>query len=312
MAPYLLPRNEGVSSMANIIHKLDPSDANVMEGMRAYLATLPKIEIVPEARSGYDDFVSMTPPAEGVSFEPGAVAGVEGWWCIPTNAKPDKALVHFHGGGYIIGSARAYLNLVSHLAAQAKISAFVPDYALAPEAPFPAAFDQALAVVQELSADGRKTLAISGDSAGGGLALATAQSTTVKLEALLLLSPWVDLTLSAPSISDAAVDDPILLRSALDSAAELYAGAHSRTDARISPRYGSFSTLPPMMVHVGTAEMLRDEAIAIGDAVAVSGSKVEVHVWEGMTHVFPLNLASLNAAKEALALSVGFLDEHIG
>jgi acetyl esterase/lipase len=284
------------------------ADAETMAATRAYLATMPRMVVAADSREFYDQFIGRTPAADGVRFESGTVAGVSGWWSIPENPLSDAALVHFHGGGYVMGSALAFRNFVSHLAQQAGVRTFIPEYALAPEAPFPAALDEAVAIIRELGEDGRTSIAVSGDSAGGGLALSAVQATGSTAAALVLISPWTDLTLASASIRERADSDPILSHDALAAAAASYALTHDRADARLSPRFGSFSAAPPIMVHVGTDEILFDDSMAIADA---SGARVDLHVWEGMTHVFPANLAALEAAREAVARSSAFIRSQI-
>jgi acetyl esterase/lipase len=284
------------------------ADAETMAATRAYLATMPRMVVAADSREFYDQFIGRTPAADGVRFESGTVAGVSGWWSIPENPLSDAALVHFHGGGYVMGSALAFRNFVSHLAQQAGVRTFIPEYALAPEAPFPAALDEAVAIIRELGEDGRTSIAVSGDSAGGGLALSAVQATGSTAAALVLISPWTDLTLASASIRERADSDPILSHDALAAAAASYALTHDRADARLSPRFGSFSAAPPIMVHVGTDEILFDDSMAIAEA---SGARVDLHVWEGMTHVFPANLAALEAAREAVARSSAFIRSQI-
>ncbi|ANL51064.1 alpha/beta hydrolase family protein (plasmid) [Rhizobium phaseoli] len=298
--------------MATKHHKQTAADVATMVATRAYMATLPKLAVVPESRGWYDDFMTLTPAADGVRFEPGTVAGVEGWWCIPADAPADAALLHLHGGGYVLGSALAYCNFVSHLAQQARVSAFIPDYALAPEAPFPASFDHAVAIIEALQDSGRTRLAISGDSAGGGLALAAAQTKRLALRGILLISPWTDLTLTSASLSERADADPILTPDALVEAVALYARSGDTTDPRISPRFGTFTGLPPIMVHVGTDEILLDDAKAVDDAAEHAGVPVTVHIWDGMTHGFLISLASLEAAREAIELAAAFVRGQLG
>jgi acetyl esterase/lipase len=284
------------------------ADAETMAATRAYLATMPRMVVAADSREFYDQFIGRTPAADGVRFESGTVAGVSGWWSIPENPLSDAALVHFHGGGYVMGSALAFRNFVSHLAQQAGVRTFIPEYALAPEAPFPAALDEAVAIIRELGEDGRTSIAVSGDSAGGGLALSAVQATGSTAAALVLISPWTDLTLASASVRERADSDPILSHDALAAAAASYALTHDRTDARLSPRFGSFSAAPPIMVHVGADEILFDDSMAIAEA---SEARVDLHVWEGMTHVFPANLAALEAAREAVARSSAFIRSQI-
>lgn len=294
--------------MTIIHHTLAADDATTMAATRAYLATLPPMAIVPDAREGYDAFMAMTPAAADVRFEPGTVAGVAGWWCLPATADADAALLYLHGGGYVMGSAQAYRNLASHLALRSGLATFVPDYALAPETPFPAAFDQAVAILSALQNSGRTRLAVAGDSAGGGLALAAVQAAAPLIRAVVLFSPWTDMTHVAPSFTERAARDPIVSRNSLEVAADQYAGAHDRLDARLSPRFGDFAGVPPIQIHVGSDEVLLDDAMAIGAAV---GAQSEVHVWEGMTHVFPAALATLRAARAALDMSGAFIAERL-
>jgi monoterpene epsilon-lactone hydrolase len=301
-----------VAAVATKQHKQTSVDAATMVATREYMATLPKLAVVPEARGWYDEFLALTPAADNVRFEPGMIAGVSGWWCIPADAPADAALLHLHGGGYVLGSAQAYRNFVSHLAQKARVSAFIPDYALAPEAPFPAGLDQAIAVIEALQNEGRKHLAISGDSAGGGLALAAAQATGSALRGILLISPWTDLTLTSSSLSEKADVDPILTPDSLAGAVALYAGTINASNPRISPRFGIFAGLPPIMVHVGTDEILFDDAKAIEDAAEQAGVPIAVHIWEGMTHCFPFSLASLEAARDAIELSAAFVRNQLG
>lgn len=293
-------------------HKQTSVDAAAMVATREYMATLPKLAVVPEARGWYDEFLASTPAAANVSFEPGMIAGVSGWWCIPADAPADAALLHLHGGGYVLGSAQAYRNFVSHLAQKARVSAFIPDYALAPEAPFPAGLDQAIAIIEALQNEGREHLAISGDSAGGGLALAAAQAAGSALRGILLISPWTDLTLTSPSLSEKANVDPILTPDSLAGAVALYAGSFAASDPRISPRFGTFAGLPPIMVHVGTDEILFDDAKALDDEAERAGVPIAVHIWDGMTHCFPFSLASLEAARDAIELSAAFVRDQLG
>ncbi|WP_443029995.1 alpha/beta hydrolase fold domain-containing protein [Sphingomonas sp. ZB1N12] len=123
----------------------------------------------PEDRLAYDALLSGIPAAQGVDYTPDTVGGVSGWWCLPKR-HGDHVLLHFHGGAYVMGSAWAYRNFVGQIARRVGARAFIPDYALAPEQPFPHAFDDASAVYRAL-AKGSEAIGIVGDSAGGGLAL---------------------------------------------------------------------------------------------------------------------------------------------
>jgi len=153
-------------------HKEHVLDRAAMVLMRTMLAVQPKLQFTPEARPDFDSLMEKTPEAAGVTYETAEIGGVAGWWCKPQRSLPGSAIVYFHGGAYALGSAKAYRNFVSQIAAGAETAIFVVDYRLAPEHQFPAAVEDAKAVYLGLAALGFSRLAIAGDSAGGGLALA--------------------------------------------------------------------------------------------------------------------------------------------
>jgi epsilon-lactone hydrolase len=296
--------------MPRIDHELHPDDESEMNATRAYLALQPKLAIVPEARDGFAALMGAILPAGGVTFEPAVIRGISGWWCIPTTPKPGVAILHLHGGGYVLGSASSHRPFISHLAQSVGASVFIPDYSLAPERPFPAALEDARASMDGLLSGDIRKVAVTGDSAGGGLALALAQSLTADtaIAGVVAFSPWTDLTLTAASMEHLADVDPLLSRAALSKAADLYVGLETdRRDPRVSPRYGSKKGMPPVMIHVGADEVLRDDATGYGEAAEADRTRVDVHVWAGMTHVFPSSVATLHAAREALELSASFL-----
>jgi monoterpene epsilon-lactone hydrolase len=283
-------------------------DRAAMALMRTMLAVQPKLQFVPEARPAFDELMEKTPEATGITYEAAEVAGVAGWWCTPQQAQRNAAIVYFHGGAYVLGSARAYRNFVGQIAERAKTAAFVVDYSLAPERRFPAAVDDAKAVYLALAAAGFSKLAIAGDSAGGGLALSlllliteVAQTEGLpKPSAAAVISPWTDLALTGNSMADRAGADPLLTRESLAGAAQLYLGDHDRRDPKASPLYGHMCGLPPVLFHVGEDEILLDDSRRFASRIEAAGGVAELHIWEGMTHVFASNLA-LQSAKDALA-----------
>jgi len=194
----------------------------------------------------------------------------------------------------VLGTARAFRHFAGHLAARSGVATFIADYRLAPEHPFPAAFDDARAAYRGLAAElGGGRIAVVGDSAGGGLALSLLQQEP-GAACGVLLSPMTDLALTGASIETRATVDPILTRAALEGGVRQYLGGQDPRDPRASPVYHEKRARPPVQVHVGTAEILLDDALRLG-----SQSRVEVHVWEGMPHVFPAHIASFDAARAA-------------
>jgi acetyl esterase/lipase len=205
-----------------------------------------------------------------------------------------------------VGSAKAYRHFGGQIAVRAQAPMFIADYALAPERPFPAAVEDAEAAYRALAATGASRLAIVGDSAGGGLALVvakemsrTARGAVPTPAATVALSPWTDLALTGESITTRAGHDPLLTATALQAARQRYLGGHDPTDPRASALYGDLSDLPPTMLHVGEDEILLDDARRYLERLNAAGSTGELHVWKGMVHVFPANLALLGAAREA-------------
>ena len=156
------------------IHPLDPEDAAIAATMRAMASSSKGAPRGIEARGQFDALMESVLSRDDVTFEADALGGVPGIWVHPANWRPDEAIVHLHGGWFNLGSAKAYRHLVGHIAARAGARAFIPDYRLAPEHPFPAATDDALACYRGLAGRGVRRVALTGDSAGGNLALGLA------------------------------------------------------------------------------------------------------------------------------------------
>lgn len=285
--------------------------------MRAMIASLPAASFGPESRPFYDALMERTPNPAGVSFEAASVGGVPGWWCCPDPAVSDVAILYLHGGAYVIGSAAAYRNFVRQIAIRAKAAVFIAEYGLAPEHPFPAAIDDALAAYGGLVAAGFGRIAIAGDSAGGGLTLALLPLLTESVDsdsrpvAAAVMSPWIDLALTSASIDDRAASDPVLSRATLQKSAGLYLNGQDPNDARVSALRAQPTTLP-VQIHVGDDEVLLDDSRRYFDRIDSAGGKAELHIWKGMGHVFPAKLALMQAAREALDLTGAFLHGHLG
>ena len=292
-------------------------DRAAMLAMRALLAVQPKLQFEPEARPDFDHLMEKTPSAEGVTYDVATIGGVAGWWCRPQHPVDDCAIIYFHGGAYVLGSAAAYRNLVGQIAARANVAIFIADYGLAPEHPFPAAVNEAASVYRGLTASGLSKLVIAGDSAGGGLALAllrlvtsaASDETVPKPLAAVVMSLWADLALTGESMETRAESDPILTRDALNQAAQLYLGNKDRHDPKASPLYGEVTGLPPVMFHVGEDEILLVDSRRFANRIEAAGGVAQLHIWEGMTHVFPSNV-SLQAAKDALDEIGAFLRQQ--
>lgn len=243
-------------------------------------------------------------PTPGVSLAPALWNTVAGETAFPPRSGGRGAILYLHGGGYCIGAPASHRAITTALAAGSGMPVHVPDYRLAPEHPFPAALDDALAVYESLTASTPASIAVAGDSAGGGLALALTLAARARgllpPAALLLLSPWVDLRCEAPSIAGRARSDPMLSPAGLRRWARLYADASA--DATLcSPLGADLAGLPPVLIQVGTDEILHDDAARLGRAIAAAGGRVELQVYPGLWHVFQLHARLLGEADAALS-----------
>jgi monoterpene epsilon-lactone hydrolase len=267
-----------------------------------------------DPRTIYDTFISATPFAEGVSSEQVETASVRGWWVQPSVAEHDGVLLYLHGGSYIAGSAKAYRGFASQLASRTRRPVFVLDYPLAPEATLPAAPDAVMAAYEWLGANGSERIALVGDSAGGGLSLVTLArlAHTSRRRAAVagaVFSPMVDLTFAGASIKDAQIEDPLLTHEALQAAARMYLGGADPRDPLASPLFGNLSGLPPLLIQVGSDERLLDDARQYAERAASAGSPVRLEVWQGMHHVFQVDIAHLRTSGVALDRAAAFLVE---
>jgi monoterpene epsilon-lactone hydrolase len=291
------------------------ADRAAMVAMRGFMALSAAPAVAPDGRPGYDELMAKTPAPEGVEWTAAQINGVPGWWCTPPGASAGRAILYLHGGCYVIGSAAAYRGFASQIAARAKAAIFVADYRLAPEHPFPAAFEDASRALEGLQAEGFGTVALVGDSAGGGLGLAVLASGTVttKVVGAAVFSPWIDLSLSGSTMESRAAVDPILSRAALQQAVDQYFPGGDPNDRRTNAMAGELANLPPIRIDVGDDEVLLDDTLRFqARAEAAHQPPCDVHVWKGMIHVFPANIAMLKAAPEALDGVGAFLRSTLG
>lgn len=252
--------------------------------------------------------------ARGVARREARWGEVAGETLVPPGAPADVALLYLHGGGYCVGSPAVYRALTSALAAASGMAVHVPDYRLAPECPCPAALEDARAVHAELARSARAVV-LAGDSAGGGLALALAQSLRrdgQQPAGLLLLSPWADLTCTSATQRERDALDPMLSHAGLKRWARGYAGARDAADALCSPLHGALAGLPPMLIQVGTDEVLLDDSRSLHERVVAAGGQASLRVFEGLWHVFQVHAGLLRQADDALLQLGAFARERAG
>ncbi len=228
---------------------------------------------------------------KGLQCQSVDVNGVPAAWFIPETAR-DGVILYLHGGAYALGSVNTYRDLVSRLAKAAGVKALAIDYRRAPEHPYPAALEDAVAAYRWLLGQGfaPAQIIIAGDLAGGGLTLAALLALRDDGQPLpagaVCISPWVDLALTGRSMQEKADVELVLDRDSLAKFAALYTDGQEVTDALISPLYADLTGLPPLLIQVGTDEILLDDSLRFTQKAEAAGVDVELTVWEGMFHVF--------------------------
>jgi acetyl esterase/lipase len=216
-------------------------------------------------------------------------------------------VVHFHGGGYCVGSPAEARSWAAHVSARADCRMIVPDYRLAPEHPYPAALEDARAVMRAVLAESEpSTVVVSGDSAGGGLALIIAQGEP-RLAGCMLLSPWLDLTADWSADPELARRDVILTPTWLDACARAYARDADRAQPTISPLHGDLAGLPPLLIQCGTDDLVAPDAERLAVRARAAGVDVTATRWPRLWHNFPLQPGLLAAADAAVAQAASFI-----
>ncbi|MDC0668266.1 alpha/beta hydrolase fold domain-containing protein [Nannocystis radixulma] len=259
-------------------------------------------------RVAYDAFLAMTPPAPGVALHPSTDPLLPGWICAPEDPVDDQVLLYLHGGAYVLGTAPAYRSFVSQIASRARRTTFILEYPLAPETALPTAIELAAAALDHLAL--RFKVGVVGDSAGGGLTLATLARTT-RASAAVVFSPWTDLTFSGASMRGRAARERLLDEDMLRNAARGYIGSTSAHDPRASPLLGIPARLPPLLIQVGSEEILHDDSVRYAQRAHAAGHDVTLQQWTGMHHVFQLDVEQLEGARQALDAAAAFIDRHM-
>jgi acetyl esterase/lipase len=255
-----------------------------------------------EAAAAFALKLPFTPPEGG--FRRIALGGVRTEAC-----GCGAPLLYLHGGAYFAGGPRYYRPITSFFAARG-FEVFAPAYRLAPRHPFPAALEDALAAYEALAAE-RDAIALAGDSAGGGLALASMlarRGAGLTLpRAAALFSPWTDLAVTGASAREKDGLDPLFTRRMLRIAARAYLAGAKADDPRASPLYGDLSGLPPLLIHVGEDELLRDDSTRLATRAREAGVAVELALWPEVPHCWQLAAGVMDEARESLAQAAAFL-----
>lgn len=259
----------------------------------------------------------LVDPVKGTTIRPVSEAGVRGEWVLAPGVREDRAVLFVHGGGFIIGSPAIYRHLVSRLALAAGCAVFSVDYRLAPEHPYPAPLADVLRAWRWLTSDAldASRVAAAGDSAGANLVLSALMrlraSAAPLPAAVVAMAPWTDLSVSGNSVNANRRADPYIPANLLRPVAAAYLRGADPRAPDASPLFGDFSRFPPMLVHVGSTEVLLDDALRLEQAAKRSGVDVRLKIWQGLPHVFQLFAPFVPEGRRSLQELGGFVRLHL-
>jgi len=287
-------------------------------------AVLKQLRVAPDfTREGiekYREFLDTSARAFKIDrtagFKPVHLNGVPGAWILPANASERNVVLYLHGGGFIAGSIASHRDLATRIANASGSKTVIIDYRLAPEHPFPGGLEDAVQAYTWLLNHGfsASRMAIAGDSAGGGLALSLLL--TIKDRGLpmpgsaALISPWTDLECKNRSHTTNQKTDPMLNQHMLFSTAQLYTGEKNWDHPLVSPANGDFQGMCPLLVQVGSREVLQDDAVLLVKKAKAAGVPAELEIWDGMFHVWHYFSRYLTQGREAVEKIGSFIKAH--
>ena len=290
------------------------ADAEI-QAIRALLAARPRPPELAERRRRLDALGTQFGLPDDIRIEGTSANGVTAEWGQAPGADAARVLLYLHGGGYVSGSLASHRHVVAEAGRQAGMRTLALDYRLAPEHPFPAAVEDAVAGYRTLLGQGIAPghIAVGGDSAGGGLAVAlllALRDEALPLPACAwLVSPWVDLEGIGESMTALAAADPMVQKPYLDEIARAYLNGADPRDPLAAPLHGALRGLPPLLIQVGAAETLLDDAVRLAARAGAADVAVTLEVWPEMIHVWHLFHPALAAGRRALAGAGRFLRE---
>jgi acetyl esterase/lipase len=271
---------------------------------------------IQQIRAGFEQMTVMLPVEPDVKCEPVSAGGIKSEWVAAPGADADRAILYLHGGGYVIGSINTHRALAGRLSRAAKARVLLIDYRLAPEHPFPAAVEDSVAAYRYMLAQGTRPgrIVIAGDSAGGGLTIATLVA--IKEAKLPMpaagvgMSPWVDLEGVGDSMTTKASVDPMVQKDGLREMAQAYLGGKDPHTPLAAPLYADLSGLPPLLIQVGTSETLLDDSTRLAERARKSGVTVTLEPWENMIHVWQAFAPMLDEGQQAIDKIGVFVRKH--
>lgn len=256
--------------------------------------------------------------AAGVRMRQASIGAVACEWLVPDGCDDAPILYYLHGGAYLMGSPATHRQMLSYIVREAGVRALLPDYALAPEKPFPAGLHDCLAAYRALLASGvdADSIIIGGDSAGGGMAMAVLLSLREAGDdlpiATVLLSPWLDLTASGDSILSRASRDPWFKGDDMKVVARRYCPHGDLKDPLLSPVYADVSGMPAMLIQVGDHEILLSDATRLTENITAAGGQVTLQVWPEMWHVFQFFIRQMPESARAIKGIATYIRAQVG
>lgn len=286
-----------------------------LDGIVELLTSRPQPENPPpaEMRERFERLAAFLPVPDDASVEAVDAGGVSSEWVSAPGVNTSRAVLYLHGGGYVIGSLNTHRRLAYDMSAAADARVLVIDYRMGPENPFPAAIDDAVAAYQWLLGQGiaASNIAISGDSAGGGLTMATLlklkQDGTAMPACAVPISPWVDLEGVGETMTTLDAVDPMVRKPGLLRMADFYLNGADAKNPLASPMHGDLSGLPPLLIQVGTRETLLDDARRLHRKALADGVRSSLEEAGGMIHVWHLFAPMLSEGRDAIGRAGAFI-----
>jgi epsilon-lactone hydrolase len=286
--------------------------------IRALLGAKPRPVGWPARRQRIEEVGAHWPVAPDMTLQAVDLDGVPGEWSTAPESDTARVLMFFHGGGYCSGSLVSHRRMVTEAGRAAGVRTLAVDYRLAPEHPFPAALEDALAAWRYVRRQGisARHIAVGGDSAGGGLSVVLVNALRAAGEegpaCVWLVSPWTDLTMSGKTMATKDAVDPLIHKGYLGELADAYAPAGmDRHDPRLSPLFADLLGLPPTLIQVGSEETLLADATRFAAAAGAANAEVTLEIWPHMIHAWPLWNAGLEPGRRALAKAGAFIRDHL-
>ncbi|MDG4910050.1 alpha/beta hydrolase fold domain-containing protein [Mesorhizobium sp. WSM4898] len=293
-------------------------DLKEINAIRALLASKPRPVGWDERRARLDEVGSSSPVAADIRCEAVTFNDLASEWSLAPGSDTDKVLLFFHGGGYCSGSITSHRRMVTEAGRAMRMRTLAVGYRRAPEHPFPAQHEDALAAWRFLAEQGiaPDRIVVGGDSAGGNLSLSLVGRLRAAGErlpgCLWLVSPWTDLSMSGTTLSAKDAIDPIIHRAYLEELAGAYVPhGVDRRDPLISPLFADLTGFPPMLIQVGSAESLLSDATRLAEAAGMADVEARLEIWPHMIHAWPVWNAQLSAGRRALLSAGSFAREFV-